>query len=197
MDLRYIHSLFRLIEDWNLRFPHHVKINGWDIVELSHSLLHSSCKDLPDSLFVLELDFRLGRMDVYINILCVHIKIDKIRHLLTCGYQPFKRILYRFVEIWMFHITPIHKEILMCSLFSGRLRFSHKAIKTTYCCIHFHGQQFLINFLAEYVYNALSQGTRSEIKQLGMVTVKGKAYMWINQYDSLEGDEDIIQFCGI
>ena len=85
----------------------------------------------------------------------------------------------------------------MGSLLSGRLRFSHKTIETTYCCIHFHGQQFLIYFLAEYVYNALSQGTRSEIKQLGMVTVKGKAYMWIHQYDSLEGDEDIIQFCGI
>ena len=59
-------------------------------------------------------------MYIHINVGRVHIKVNEIGNLFACRNQLFISIHHRFMEIWMTHITPIHKEILMSSFLTRR-----------------------------------------------------------------------------
>ena len=58
-------------------------------------------------------------MDVHVDIGRIYFEIEKIRHLLTDGYQLFESLHHRFVEIRVTHVTSVHEEVLMGSFLTG------------------------------------------------------------------------------
>ena len=103
-------------------------------------------------------------MYIHINVGRVHIKVNEIGNLFACRNQLFISIHHRFMEIWMTHITPIHKEILMSSFLTRRLRFGNKARYLHHSSIHIYRQQMLIQLLAKYGKNALAKWHRRQVE---------------------------------
>ena len=123
-------------ENRNLRFAFCVEVNLWYFTELSDSILDSCCKDLPDGLFIFELDFRLRRMDIHIDISRAHIEVYKIRYVRTYLYKSVIGLLDSFMEISMLHVTAVHEKVFVSTLLTCRLRFPSKTCNLTHSSLH-------------------------------------------------------------
>ena len=165
--------IFRII-DRDFRAPLSIEINGGNFVENSNGFLYSRGKYLPNSLFIFKFDFSLRWMDIHINVLSRHFKIDEIRHLFTHRYQSVKSRQHSLIEIRMLHIAPIGKEILMNTLFAGRLRFTYETADFAHCGIHIHRKQILIKTFAEYIDDTLTQSASLEIEHLCAIAVQSE-----------------------
>ena len=124
MYLRRLGRYF-LLKCRNVRHIFRIKVDGRDRTEFTQRLLHGCRKYLPDGLFILKLDFSLGRMDIHVNIGRIYIEIDKVGNLFTSGNQLFISLHNRLMKIRMTHITPVDKEILMCPFLTGSLRLGY------------------------------------------------------------------------
>ena len=119
--------------DGNIRTALRVEVNLGDGTELSDGILDGSGENLPDGLFVLELDFCLRRMDVDIDIRRIHFEIYKIRYVRAHGNQSFISLLHRLVEVGVLHVASIDEEEFRNTLLACRLRFGGKAADATHC----------------------------------------------------------------
>ncbi|CDB11697.1 unknown [Bacteroides sp. CAG:633] len=116
-----------LFEGRNIRHIFRVEVDLRNGTELTQRLLDCRRQNLPDGLFVLELDFGLGRMNVHIDIGRIDLKINEIRNLLAGRNQLLVSLHHCLVKIGMTHVTPVHEEILMCPFLACRLRLGHIA----------------------------------------------------------------------
>ena len=139
------------IKNRDIRFPLHIKVDRRNIVERSHRILHRSHQYLPNGLFVLKLNFCFGWVDIYIDILRLNIKINKVRNLLSLWQKPIKGRLNRLTKIRVTHKTPVHKEILLCPFLFCRFGLTHKTANTTNRSINVNRQKILINTLSKHI----------------------------------------------
>ena len=136
-------------------------------------------------------------MDIDVDVLGVYVKIEEIGHLLPLRHQPVVGRHDSLVEIGVLHVSPIDKEILMGSLLLGRLGLPDKASDLANRGLHVHGQQVLVEPLAEYVHNALPEIASMQTEYLRAVAMERESYLGIYQGDALEGCKDIVQLRGI
>ena len=173
------------------------EVNGGNLAELADGFPDCGSQNLEDALLVLELDFRLRGMDIHVDVGRADIEIDEIGWLHALRHQPVVGIHHGAVEIGMPHETPVDEEIVIASFLARRLRLRHEASYAAESGIHLYGQQVLAHLLAEDVDNTLVKGARPQVEHLLLVAVEYEAYFRVDQYDALEGREDIIQLGGI
>ena len=74
-------------------------------------------------------------MDVHVDVVGVHIEVDKVRHLFAFGYKTVVRHHYCLMEIRMFHVATVNEEVLVSALLTRRFGFAHEAGDTTHRCV--------------------------------------------------------------
>ena len=119
------------VEHRDIRFPLRIKVNGRDIIKASYCLLYSSKQNLPNSLFVLKLYLGFGRVNIYIDILCWYIEVKEVGYLFSLRYQSIKSRDNSLMEIRMFHIAVVDKEILMGCFLTCWLWLTNKTMNMT------------------------------------------------------------------
>ena len=181
----------------NVGPPFGVEINGGNIIKQAHRLANRSRKDLPHGLFVLEFYLRLRGMYVHINVFGVHFKIDEVRHLFALRRQSFEGLHHGLVEIRVFHVATVHKEILVCTFLACRFGLTHKAMYLTNRRFYVEREQVLTDAFAENVYYTLFKNHRRQVEHLGSVAAKRKGDVGIYKGYALEGGDDVVEFCGI
>jgi len=181
------------IVDRDLGLALRVEVERGGVAEDAHGVLDCRVEDLPDRLFILELDLRLGGMDIHVDVLGRDVEIEEERHLLALRDQPFKSLHHRFGKIRMAHVSAVDKEILMSAFLLCRLRLAHKAMDATERCLNLHGQEILIESVAEDVDDTLSQSAGPQVEQFRVVAVKPEDDIGIDEDDALEGRQDIVQ----
>ena len=73
-----------------IRLSLNIKVDRGNVIEKTDRFLYRCGKNLPNGLLVLELDFCLRGMNIYIYVFGIHGEIDKIRHLLPYRNQTLK-----------------------------------------------------------------------------------------------------------
>ena len=164
------------------------------IVELPHRLFHGSREDLPNGLFVFKLDFRLGGMDVHVNIGGVDIDIEEEGHLFAHWHQALKGSHHRLCEIVVFHVSPVGEEKLVGALPFRRFGLSDISLHLADGGVHCHGQQVLVEAFAEDIDDALPQACGWQVGNLRSIAVEGECHLWVDEHDALVGSEDIVEF---
>ena len=132
-------------------------------------------------------------MHIHINGRSIHREIDEIRNMFTSGQQIIESMHHGRMEIRVTHESSIHEKELMCSFFSGCLRFSHISRNRNQRCFCFQGQQFCIDFLAIDIQNALTQGCTWQMINLCTVIEERKRNVGINQNNLFEIRNDIAE----
>ena len=113
LHLRHVDTVTLRVEDGNVGTAHRVEIDGGDFAETANGVLDGSRKDLPDGLLVLELDFGLRGMDIYVDGGRVYVYIYKIRYARTLRDKPLVGLGHGLVEVRMAHIAAIDEEIFV------------------------------------------------------------------------------------
>ena len=185
-------NVFR-IEHRNFRLILGIKVNGRHIIKHTDALLHGCRENLPDSLLILKLDFSLGRMDVHVDVLRIHLEIEEVRHLLSYRNQAVVSRHHRLVEIRMLHISAVHKEELMHSLLAGSLRFAGKSGNLAHGCLYIDGQEIMIELLAKHIQDTLAQIGSTKIEHFCAIAVQGKRNLRIHQGNALKSGKDVIE----
>ena len=191
----YLRRLYRtsLLECRNIRHVLGIKIDSRYSAELAQGFLDRSRQNLPDSLLILELNLRLRRMDVHIDIGRVYLEINKVGDLLTGRNQLFISIHHRFVEIGVTHIAPVHKKVLVRSFLARRFRLGYKTGNLYHGRIDVDGQQLLIQLLSEDCHDALPQRHYRKIEQFRIITIQIEGYLRMHQRYTLEFRKDVAQ----
>src|SRR5574344_172462 len=86
-----------------------IEINRGDCTELTNRIFDGCHQYLPYRLFVLEFNFRLGRMYIHIDGVGIYVYIYIIWYLFAHGYHPVERRYDRFVEIGVLEKSPVGK----------------------------------------------------------------------------------------
>ena len=120
---------------------------------------------MPDGLFVLELDFRLCRVYIHVDIGRINLEIDEIRHLHSCWHETVVGIQDRLVEIGMFHEAPIDEEIVVRTLLPGRLRFTDESADAAHGRLDFDRQKVLAEPSSKDVADTLAE-TLNNVKAM-------------------------------
>ena len=142
-------------KDWNFWFALHIKVDSWNIIIYTKTLLNCCSQDLPYCLFVLEFYFSLCRMNIHIYIMWIYLKENEIRHLFTLWNQTFVGCHHGFSKIRMLHISAIDKEVLVWHFLARRLWFADKARDIAHRGIDLYRQEVLINLFAKDINNTL------------------------------------------
>ena len=170
-----------------------VKVDGRYSVELAKRFFNGGRKYLPNSLFILELDFRLRRMYIHIYVGRVDFEIDEIGYLLPCRNQLLIGIHNCFMEIRMTHVASVHEKVLMRAFLAGCLRLRHKTGNLYHRRIYIHREQLLVQFLTEYGKNTLAQRHDGQIEQLRIIAVQIESDIGMHQSDTLKLGQYIAQ----
>ena len=136
-------------------------------------------------------------MDVHVNVVGVHIEVDKVRHLLAFGHKTVVRHHHCLMEIRMLHVATVDEEVLMSALLTRRLGLTHEAGDATHRCVDVQRKKVLIDFLAEDVNDALSQTAGTEIIHLVVVIVERESYLGIYKGYALESAYNVVKFGGV
>ncbi len=190
----HLHRVVVGIENGNVGLALGVKLDGRRVVEHPHGILDRCHQDLVDGLLVLKLDLGLGGMDIHVDILGVDIEIEEIRYLVALRHQPLVGRHHRLVEIGVTHVASVDEEILVSTLFLGRLGLAHKAVDAADRGLKLNRQQVLVDALAENIDNALAQAATLEIVHLRPVARERERQLGIDQHDALEGTDDVVEF---
>ena len=90
-------------------------------------LLDAGIDDLEDDVVFLELDFRLGGVDVHVDAVRIHLQIQEIGRIQVLRHQVFIRFLDSLVQVGAAEIPPVYKEELVAQGLARRVRPAHKA----------------------------------------------------------------------
>ena len=99
-------------------------------------------------------------MDVDVDVLRVDVEIEEIRHLLALRHETLIDRHHGLAEIRMAHEAAVDEEELPRAFLLGRLGLAHEAADAAHRRLHLHGQQVLVDALAEDVDDALGPQAR-------------------------------------
>jgi hypothetical protein len=182
---------------WYLWLTLGIKLYLWYLTELTDGIMDGSCQNLPDGLFVLKLDFRLCRVYVHIDVSRVDLEIYKIRNVRARRYQTIVGLSHRLMERRMLHIAAVDEEILVGALLARCLGLPDEAADGAHGRLDLHRQQVLTETLAEDIRDTLQEGSGTEVHQFGRTRMEGERQVRIDEDDTLESHEDIVQLRGI
>ena len=131
------------------------KIKCWCNAELGQGMFHGRLHESINNLFVIKLDFLLGRMYVDIEVLRVKIDEQCIHGETVFGDQFLKCIHDGMIEVSAFYETVVHKKILVSPCFFSSFRLAYKTINIQVICLLFYTHQLSIVTVTQYLYNAL------------------------------------------
>src|SRR5690606_2508928 len=101
-----------------------VKVQGRNYVMRTQCLFNGGPNHAVNGPFILELDFRFGRMDVDIDMGRIDVEKENIKRMLVWGYQRFIGIGYRMVQVIASYITVIYEKELIPPAFFSLLRLA-------------------------------------------------------------------------
>ena len=101
-----------------------VKLDGAGHPQLAQGLLHGGKHRLEENLVFLELDFRLGGMDVHVHGGRVHVQVDEIRRRTPLRHLVLVGLHHGLVQQRAAEITPVDKEKLVSQGFAGAFRLA-------------------------------------------------------------------------
>ena len=136
-------------------------------------------------------------MNVHVDVGGLDVEIDEVRHLHPLRHKTVVGRNDSLVEIRVLHIAAIDEEIVLPALLAGGLRLGDETSDPAHRRVGIDGKQILSVLPAEHVGDALQQGARSEVHQLGAVAVEREVYLGIYQHDTLKGRQDIVKLGGI
>ena len=105
----------------NLRRSRHIEIYAGSEGVAAECLAHRSLYDVENDLFVLELDLRLGRVDVDVHLLRRGLQIDEIGWQISLGDEFLVGQADRLVEVGRAEVAAIDEEILAARRLAGIL----------------------------------------------------------------------------
>ena len=90
------------------------------------------------------------------------------------------------MKIGMPHVTSIHEEILMRAFLTCRLGFGNVSGQFYHGGIHLDTQQLLIELLTKNGEDTLAQRDNRKIEQFGIIAVKRKCNIRVNQSNTFK-----------
>ena len=136
----------------------HIEVDGWHCVELAQGIAHSSHDNAPNLLFILELNLRLGGMDVNIDVGRIDLEEDEVRHLVALRNEMGEGLHHSIVEARVTHEASVDEEELRGVLLAGSLGLTHETANLHQRRLNLYRQQLLAKFLTKDADDAL-QGT--------------------------------------
>ena len=133
-------------------------------------------------------------MDIHINRVGRHIKIDEVRHLLAIRHEAVIRRCHRLVKVRVLHVTSVHEKVLRHVLLTRRLRLSHKSAHRAETRLHVYRQQKLVYSFARNVHNALTQSARFQAQHLRAIAKQRKRHVRIDQCNAFKSSDYVLQF---
>ena len=185
------------VKDRDVGAPLGIEVDGRHLTEPADGILDRSGEDLPERLFVLELNLGLRRMDIDIDVGRSHVEIQEIRRLHPLGQQPFVGTDDSLMEVRMLHIAAVDEEILVSALLARCLGLPDEAADGAHSRLDLHRQQVLTETLAEDIGDTLQEGSGTEVHQFGRTRMEGERQVRIDEDDTLESHEYIVQLRGI
>ena len=79
----------------------------------------------------------------------------------------------------------------------GGFRFAYEAVDLADAGFHTHLQQVLVDTLAKDINDALTKAACAEVEHFGSVAVEGECDIRIDQCDTFESRQDIVEFRSI
>ena len=177
--------------------PLSIEINLGYLAELSDGILDGGGEDLPEGLFVLELDLGLGGVDIDIDVGGADVEIEEIGDVEAGRDETVVGLLDSLMEIGVAHIAAIDEEILGGSLLAGGLGLGGEAADVGQGGIDADGQQVLEIAASIDVGDALARCGAAQVEEFLAVAVEGEGEARVDECDALEGRQDVVEFGGI
>ena len=89
------------------------EVNRRDNIELAQCRTDGGRQNREYRLLISELDLRLGRVDIDVNLLRRYVKIDEVRRQLFSRQHACIRLHHGFVEIGVTHVSSVDEEQLL------------------------------------------------------------------------------------
>ena len=101
------------------------------------------------------------------------------------------------MEIGVLHVPAVDEEILVAALLACRLWLAHESRNAAHGGLCLNGEQLLIETLAEDIDDALVEIGGAQGEHLLSVTVKGEAYLRIDEHYALKCLGDVAHLRGV
>ncbi len=136
-------------------------------------------------------------MNVNIDVRRINFKVNKIRRVVSFGYQFAEGLFNGVVEIRVPYVTIVGKEILFSFCFPGTFRFSHKSRYLNYIAVLPEWDKFFLIGRSHQINDALFQAGSGQLKHKLSVIVEGKGDVWIYERNTLKFFDDMPHFSRI
>ena len=150
---------------------------------------------MPESLFIFKLHLSLGWVDIHINCLRIHLKIDEITRLFIGRDQWLKSLHHCPMKIGMTYKTVVDKEKLTCLTLFGELGTSYIASDFTECGFFIDLYQLLVDVLTLQLHNPLPRIGLRKMKCLNLILNQCELDIRVHQYNPFYFSENIASFC--
>ena len=102
----------------------------------------------------------------------IDLEIEEVRHLHAFGNHTIVGCHHRLMEIGMFHITAIDKEVITPTLLPGCLGFTHETRDGSHSGMHLYGQEVLIILFTKDISNTLTKIGGTEVEHLHPIVME-------------------------
>ena len=124
--LRHTHSRSKVV----VQFSRLLKVNHWRKIVLTDSFAHRRMQDGIHQLDIQEVDLRLSRMDIDVDIGWINLNIKEIARKTIFGNHLHVGVLDGMMQIGMLDKALVHKEILLATGLFGILCLDDITIDT-------------------------------------------------------------------
>ena len=135
----------------------------WNHIELAKRLFYSRIENHIDALLLLELDFGLGRMNVYVDCCRIYLQVNEEAWIFALGQKLVVGRCHCLAEIRMVHVAVVHKEELLRHVFQRHFGLYNEALYVYDISFNAKWHKVLVEFLAENICNTLMQIFRGKL----------------------------------
>ena len=171
-----------------------IEVNGRHCIAGAECFTNDHTDEFENSLFVGELDFSFGRVDIDIDLGGFKIEIQEV-----IGHRSLRndRLIgshHGFVEVRMTHEASVHEEVLQGTSFASTIGAPHEAGYIGYGAFHPDGYQIFLHSLPEYIEDSFLQRRRRQILHQLTRMVDRKSDLRIDQSHPFVFGQDMPKF---
>jgi len=161
---------------------------------LTQRLPDGGIQNLPEGVFILKLDLRLGRVHVDVNGLRGHIQKQEIGGEGIGGQQFLIGLHDRLMEPGVAHVPAVDEEKLLSHGFAGIPGQPQVTAEGDQGSGALHGNQGLMHRFSEDVGDSFPEGSHRQVMQQGIVVVELKGDFRVGKGYPVYFGDDVFQF---